>query len=74
MAMIGDLAGIFSPQNQPPEQAYQPTALFAAVSYIPGKAIALIQERQGCLKPAMIAKRRLFPKSGAEETIMEQRR
>ncbi len=74
MAMIGDLAGVFSHQNQPLEQVYQPTHLFAAVAYTPGKAITLIQERRGYLKLAMIAKHRLFPKFGAEETITEQRR
>ena len=42
MAMIGDLAGVFSPQNQPLEQVYQTTHLFAAVAYTPGKAIVLI--------------------------------
>ena len=42
MAMIGDLARVFSLQNQPPELAYQTAHLLAAVAYTPGKAIVLI--------------------------------
>ncbi len=74
MAMIGDPAGVFSHQNQPLEQVYQPTHLFTAVAYTPGKAITLIQERQRYLKSAMIAKHQLFPKFGVEAKVTEQRR
>ncbi len=74
MAMIGDLAGVFSPQNQPLEQVYQPTSALAAVAYTLGKAIVLIPERRGYLKSAMIAKHRLFPKFVAEAKVTEQGR
>ena len=74
MAMIGNLAGVFSPQSQPLEQVYQTAHLFAAAAYTPGKAITLIPERRGYLKSVLTAKYRLFPKFGAEEKVTEQRR
>ena len=66
--------GVFSPQNQPLEQVYQPASALAAVAYTLGKAIVLIPERRGYLKSVVTAKHRLFPKFGAEETVTEQRK
>ena len=74
MAMISDLTGVFSPQNQPPEPAYQTTHLSATIAYTPGKAITLIRQRRGYLKSVLTVKHRLFPKFWAEAKVTEQRR
>ena len=66
--------GVFSPQNQPLEQVYQPASALAAVAYTLGKAIVLIPERRGYLKSVVTSKPRLFLKFGAEEVTTEQKR